>query len=148
MDALPRRRAKKEEENENEKEETTNGRRNAFSSSSTSSSSSWFRSSDFEDKGVFSTGVQKVFAFAEKRGKHESSGDIRKRFVKYPVPPPSSPRFVAGGVAEKAEKVELLKGDVLGGENENETKKTKKTTMKKKIKIETKDKETYFTRAV
>jgi hypothetical protein len=44
----------------------------------------------------------------------------------------------------------LLKDDdaLLGVENENETKKTKKTTMKKKIKIETKDIETYFTRAV
>ena len=141
VDALPRRRAKKEEEKEenssNEKEETTtNGRRNnAFSSSSTSSSSSWFRSSDFEDKGVFSTGVQKVFAFAEKRGKHESSGDIRKRFAKSPLPP--SHRFVAGGVAEKAKKDELLKDDALGVENEK----------KKKIKIETQDTiETYFTR--
>ena len=47
--------------------------------SSSSSSSSWFCSSDFEDKGVFSTGVQKVYAFAEKRGAHETSGNIRKR---------------------------------------------------------------------
>ena len=153
VDALPRRRAKKEEEKDNssneQKETTTNGRRNSsFSSSSTSSSSSWFRSSDFEDKGVFSTGVQKVFAFAEKRGKHESSGDIRKRFMKSPPLPPSHP-FVAGGVAEKAKKDTLFKDDdALGVENENETKKTKKTTMKKKIKIETKDIETYFTRAV
>ena len=153
VDALPRRRAKKEKEKENasneQKETTTNGRRNSsLSSSSTSSSSSWFRSSDFEDKGVFSTGVQKVFAFAEKRGKHESSGDIRKRFMKSPPLPPSHP-FDAGGVAEKAKKdTLLLKDDALGVENENETKKTKKTTMKKKIKIETKDIETYFTRAV
>ena len=154
VDALPRRRAKKEEEKENasneQKETTTNGRRNSsLSSSSTSSSSSWFRSSDFEDKGVFSTGVQKVFAFAEKRGKHESSGDIRKRSAKSHPSPPSHP-FDAGGVAEKAKKDTLLlkDDDALGVENENETKKTKKTTMKKKIKIETKDIETYFTRAV
>jgi hypothetical protein len=155
VDALPRRRAKKEEEKENasneQKETTTNGRRNSsLSSSSTSSSSSWFRSSDFEDKGVFSTGVQKVFAFAEKRGKHESSGDIRKRSAKSHPSPPSHP-FDAGGVAEKAKKDTLLLKDddaLLGVENENETKKTKKTTMKKKIKIETKDIETYFTRAV
>ena len=155
VDALPRRRAKKEEVKENasneQKETTTNGRRNSsLSSSSTSSSSSWFRSSDFEDKGVFSTGVQKVFAFAEKRGKHESSGDIRKRSAKSHPSPPSHP-FDEGGVAEKAKKDTLLLKDddaLLGVENENETKKTKKTTMKKKIKIETKDIETYFTRAV
>ena len=67
--------------------------------------------------------------------------------MKSPPLPPSHP-FVAGGVAEKAKKDTLFKDDALGVENENETKKTKKTTMKKKIKIETKDIETYFTRAV
>ena len=67
--------------------------------------------------------------------------------MKSPPLPPSHP-FDAGGVAEKVKKDTSFKDDALGVENENETKNTKKTTMKKKIKIETKDIETYFTRAV
>ena len=81
LDALPRR-VKKEDSEENvvapgnEKEDKS---KSEMIHSSSSSSSSWFCSSDFEDKGVFSTGVQKVYAFAEKRGAHETSGNIRKR---------------------------------------------------------------------
>jgi len=87
VDALPGR-VKQEEEGKDEEKPAVNGANgsidvetNAESSRRTNgaSSSSWFQSSDFEDKGVFSTGVQKVFAFAEKREKHETSGNIRKR---------------------------------------------------------------------
>jgi len=85
--ALPGR-VKQEEQGEDEEKPAVDGANgsidvetNAESSRRTNgaSSSSWFQSSDFEDKGVFSTGVQKVFAFAEKREKHETSGNIRKR---------------------------------------------------------------------
>ena len=89
LDALPGRVKQEEEEQEQDEEKPTvdgaNGsidvETNAESSRRTNgaSSSSWFPSTDFEDKGVFSTGVQKVFAFAEKREKHETSGNIRKR---------------------------------------------------------------------
>ena len=89
LDALPGRVKQEEEEEEEDEEKPTvdgaNGsidvETNAESSRRTNgaSSSSWFQSSDFEDKGIFSTGVQKVFAFAEKREKHETSGNIRKR---------------------------------------------------------------------
>jgi A/G-specific adenine glycosylase len=87
VDALPGR-VKQEEEGKDEEKPAVDGANgsidvetNAESSRRTNgaSSSSWFQSSDFEDKGVFSTGVQKVFAFAEKREKHETSGNIRKR---------------------------------------------------------------------
>ena len=51
--------------------------------SSSSSSSSWFCSSDFEDKGVFSTGAQKVYAFAEKRGEDLNQRNIRTKRRRY-----------------------------------------------------------------
>jgi A/G-specific adenine glycosylase len=42
------------------------------------SKSSWFKASDFQEKGAFSTGVQKVFASFSKLKAYETSGSLKR----------------------------------------------------------------------
>ena len=144
LDALPRR-VKKEDSEENvlapgnEQEDKSKSERIRSSSFSFSSSSSWFCSSDFEDKGVFSTGVQKVYAFAEKRGAHETSGNIRKRNATAAT---KSTKYYNGN----EDKVGRIDANAVTTtiDDDDDGEKKKKEKKDKKAKYKTKDIASFF----